>query len=162
MQLVEIPTKDEINDNIVAFWRPKAPLAAKGEYTYTYRLHWGPDAPKPHVAGAIFPTPASAREATDATIFVIDVIGEQLKTVDPTAPRGVVTADKAKVRNVVTQPNPETGGWRLELRTARSEKTRRAARIAHAGRRSRIGSLGLSMDALSETPRGLRAGDDLR
>src|SRR5262245_27137385 len=34
IQLIEIPTKEEIHDNIVAFWRPKDPLRAKGEYQY--------------------------------------------------------------------------------------------------------------------------------
>ncbi len=47
VQLIEIPTKEEIHDNIAGFWRPKNPLQAKGEHTYTYRLHWGPDTPKP-------------------------------------------------------------------------------------------------------------------
>lgn len=39
--LIEIPTKEEIHDNIAAFWRPKAPLKAKSENNLTYRLHWG-------------------------------------------------------------------------------------------------------------------------
>jgi glucan biosynthesis protein len=30
--LFEIPTKEEVHDNIAAFWRPKAPLQAKGEH----------------------------------------------------------------------------------------------------------------------------------
>ncbi len=40
VQLVEIPSDREINDNIVAFWRPHDPLRAKGEYLLNYRLHW--------------------------------------------------------------------------------------------------------------------------
>ena len=40
VELVEIPTDREINDNIVAFWRPHDPLKAKGEYILNYRLHW--------------------------------------------------------------------------------------------------------------------------
>ena len=47
VHLVEIPTTTEINDNIVTFWRPRAPTRAKGEYSYTYRIHWGVPIPKP-------------------------------------------------------------------------------------------------------------------
>jgi glucans biosynthesis protein len=47
VKLIEIPTKEEVHDNIASFWQPKSALQAKGEHTYTYRLHWGPDTPKP-------------------------------------------------------------------------------------------------------------------
>jgi glucans biosynthesis protein len=46
---------------------------------------------------------------------VLDVTGEKLKSVDPKILRGVVTAEKAKIQNIVTQPNPATGGWRLSF-----------------------------------------------
>jgi glucans biosynthesis protein len=39
--LVEIPSADEFTDNIVAFWRPAAPLAAGAEHRFDYRLTWG-------------------------------------------------------------------------------------------------------------------------
>ncbi len=46
VMLVEIPAADEFMDNIVAFWRPAAPLAAGSEHRFDYRLTWtlaGPD-----------------------------------------------------------------------------------------------------------------------
>ncbi len=49
VMLFEIPTKEEVHDNIAAFWRPKNPLQTKGEHNCTYRLHWGPDSPKPQI-----------------------------------------------------------------------------------------------------------------
>lgn len=39
--LIEIPTGDEFADNIVAFWRPEAPLLAGSEHAFAYRLVWG-------------------------------------------------------------------------------------------------------------------------
>ena len=51
VELVEIPTDREINDNIVAFWRPHDPLKAKGEYILNYRLHWGWSVPAGDDAG---------------------------------------------------------------------------------------------------------------
>jgi glucans biosynthesis protein len=38
--LVEIPTDTEFMDNIVAFWRPDAPLEAGSEHRFAYHLAW--------------------------------------------------------------------------------------------------------------------------
>jgi glucans biosynthesis protein len=40
VQLVEINTNDEIHDNIVAYWVPKAKLGAGGTMALDYRLYW--------------------------------------------------------------------------------------------------------------------------
>jgi periplasmic glucans biosynthesis protein len=114
VQLVEIPTNEEVHDNIASFWRPKSKLQAKGEHTFTYRLHWGPDTPKP-TALARFTRSAVGAKAEGTKLFVLDLIGDRLKVVDAKKIRGVVTAEKAKVQNIVTQPNPATGGWRLSF-----------------------------------------------
>jgi glucans biosynthesis protein len=47
VQLVEIPTDDEIHDNIVAMWVPSAPATAGSEVSLAYRLHWQADEPFP-------------------------------------------------------------------------------------------------------------------
>lgn len=52
VMLVEIPTDDEFFDNIVAFWRPDAPLAAGGTYRFSYRVHIGAQ-PTPRVEDGI-------------------------------------------------------------------------------------------------------------
>ncbi len=41
VMLYELPTANEFADNIVAFWRPEAPLAAGSEHRFAYRLVWG-------------------------------------------------------------------------------------------------------------------------
>jgi glucans biosynthesis protein len=45
IRLVEIPTANETNDNIVAFWTPEAPVTAGTAIDLRYRLHWTSDAP---------------------------------------------------------------------------------------------------------------------
>lgn len=47
VQLVELPTDDEIHDNIVAFWVPAEPVRAGARLAYRYRLHWRADEPYP-------------------------------------------------------------------------------------------------------------------
>lgn len=40
VELFEIPTQLETNDNIVAYWQPAAPLRQAASYSFVYRLHW--------------------------------------------------------------------------------------------------------------------------
>lgn len=47
VHLLEIPTDDEIHDNIAAYWCPKAPFKAGESRTYVYRLRWLDDIPFP-------------------------------------------------------------------------------------------------------------------
>ncbi|MBX9619614.1 MAG: glucan biosynthesis protein [Hyphomicrobiales bacterium] len=50
VQLVEIPTDDEIHDNIVAMWVPGEPAKAGEKRSYRYRITWAADAPKAAIA----------------------------------------------------------------------------------------------------------------
>ncbi|MGO9006430.1 MAG: glucan biosynthesis protein [Beijerinckiaceae bacterium] len=47
IQLVEIPTDDEIHDNIVAMWVPEKPIEAGSSVDISYRLYWLADEPTP-------------------------------------------------------------------------------------------------------------------
>ncbi len=53
VELVEIPSNSEANDNIVAYWQPKGGLKKGEPFTYSYRLTMPNDTPvlagKPHV-----------------------------------------------------------------------------------------------------------------
>jgi glucans biosynthesis protein len=121
VHLVEIPTKREIHDNIVAFWRPTQPLRAKGEYVFNYRLHWCADhAPRNDLAKVV-ETRSGAGSEEKTRLFVIDFAGDRLKTLPAdTKPSAEVKSDKGKIANVVAQPNAETGGWRVSLELAPS------------------------------------------
>jgi glucans biosynthesis protein len=122
VQLIELPTKEEIHDNIAGFWRPKDPLQAKGEYTYTYRLHWGPDTPKVSSL-ARFSRTAVGAKGEGNRIFVLDLVGDRLKSIDPSTIRGDVRVEKVEIMNIVTQPNPATGGWRLSFELSSKQKS---------------------------------------
>jgi glucans biosynthesis protein len=47
VQLAEIPTDGETNDNIVAFWTPAAPVTAGQPMDLRYRLYWTAEEPAP-------------------------------------------------------------------------------------------------------------------
>jgi glucans biosynthesis protein len=40
VQLVEIPNASEVNENVLAYWRPKAPVPAGGELAFGFRQSW--------------------------------------------------------------------------------------------------------------------------
>jgi periplasmic glucans biosynthesis protein len=124
VQLVEIPTDDEIYDNIVAYWLPQKPVTAGSEWSFQYRLYWLADEPAslPSVAKVVatrtgqggvagqIPRPKEKRK------FVIDFAGGQLEGLakqDPvqattTTSRG--TIDDMSVFQVVT-----TKKWRVRF-----------------------------------------------
>ncbi len=81
VRLVEIPTDDEIHDNIVAYWVPEVPPKAGEELAYAYRLHWLADEPFPPQLGRVFATaigrggqPGRARP-TGVYKFMVDFAG---------------------------------------------------------------------------------------
>lgn len=120
VQLVEIPTRGEIHDNIVAFWRPKEPLKARMEYNYVYRLHWLPLAPGDTGLAQFAATRSGiALGTTDVRLFVLDAVGGRLGELQGDAkPEIEVGTSAGEVRNAVAQRNPDTGGWRLSFELA--------------------------------------------
>ncbi len=113
VQLVEIPTKDEVHDNVVAFWRPKQPLLAKSEHSFTYRLHWAAQAPTTS-ALARFTGSRSGAGNGGSRLFMLDAAGDALRTLAANAkPVPAVGTDRGKIQNVTVRPNPEEGGWRV-------------------------------------------------
>jgi glucans biosynthesis protein len=114
--LIEIPTKREIDDNIVAFWRPKDKLRAKGEYAFTWRQHWCWDPPGPPPLVRVTDTRAGAGSKSQSRLFVLELAGDALKGLPAeTALTPDVSAKPGKILNPVAQPNPETGGWRMSF-----------------------------------------------
>ncbi len=112
--LVEIPTKLEINDNIVAFWRPKNPLRAKAEHGFTYRLHWCAQPPVPPELARFGITRTGA--APGGRVFVLSASGGTLKGLPPDAVlQADVAADKGKIGGVLVTPDPEQNTWRLSF-----------------------------------------------
>jgi periplasmic glucans biosynthesis protein len=117
--LVEIPTNREIHDNIAAFWRPTQVLRAKGEYNFNYRLHWCWDKPSDNDLAKAVETRSGAGPQEGSRLFVIEFVSDKLKAMPGHAKlRAEVKADHGKINNVVAQPNPENGGWRVSFELA--------------------------------------------
>lgn len=115
VNLVELPTKLESNDNIVAFWRPKNPLRAKSENGFTYRLHWCAQPPIPSEL-ARFGLTRTGAAMPEGRTFVLEVAGGMLRGIPPdTVLQGRVSTDKGKVQGILVTANPEQDAWRLSF-----------------------------------------------
>lgn len=113
LTLVEIPTGNEYNDNIVAYWKPKTPWQPGTGYTVSYDMKWSlltPAMPDVAVASNTF---AGVNPTSGKQLFVIDYdnIPEALS-------EGIeadVSASAGKILNPVIKTNPETGKIRLSF-----------------------------------------------
>lgn len=116
VELVEIPSAREVNDNMVAFWRPHEPLRAKQEYLLNYRLHWCWAAPGVVKLAQTLQTRCGLSFDQKHRQFVIDFVGEALKLLTPDRPPTLdVGTDKGKIVNAVAQSNPDISGWRVSI-----------------------------------------------
>jgi glucans biosynthesis protein len=119
VELVEIPTRSEVNDNIVAYWVPAA-LPPPGEplsFSYTLSFH-GNDASRPP-GGRVQATRRDYGTGEDTYRFVVDFAGGELEKLPAeTVLRGVITlgsgsGEKAELLDQQVIKNAVTGGWRL-------------------------------------------------
>jgi glucans biosynthesis protein len=92
VQLIEIPTDSEVNDNILAYWRPRAPMQAGSEVTIAYRQFWGLTSPvRPPVALATNSRVGRGGGGRRRR-FVVDFTGDTVVSVPLQEIRTVLTA----------------------------------------------------------------------
>ncbi len=127
VELVEIPSQNETNDNITAYWIPDQPLAAGEARTYHYRTHtFGAMPPGQEMArvlrtrqgwGAVpgqeNPPPASRRQ------FVIDFRGGELSSLDDSHPVELsLESSSGELLELQVQRLPDGETWRATFRLA--------------------------------------------
>jgi glucans biosynthesis protein len=113
--LVEIPTDKEINDNIVAFWRPAEPLVAGSEHRIDYRLYWCSTAPAEGAVAPVIATSTGARVFEEGRIFSIDFGAHPALGDDPDRLEVRTSTTAGAISGTVLQRNPATGGMRLDV-----------------------------------------------
>ncbi|HEX4178131.1 MAG TPA: glucan biosynthesis protein, partial [Rhizomicrobium sp.] len=121
VQLVEIPTEDEIHDNIVAYWRPDDAIKAGGSLSFDYRLYWQdnePDYPK-NIARVVATRlgvggiPGQTPPPRDKRKFVVDFTGGPLMQMQQRYDvKPVVSASHGKIDNSYVIKVVGTDLWR--------------------------------------------------
>lgn len=117
VQLVEIPSLQEIHDNIVAYWVPEQQLKAGGEYVFSYRLIWLNDVMKDRELASVTATRTGVGGVSGINLgntdrkFVIDFTGKGLNSkFAENNIKPVVSAIKGQINGVSAVYNPTTGG----------------------------------------------------
>ncbi|OIR03709.1 glucans biosynthesis protein G precursor [mine drainage metagenome] len=118
VRLVEIPTPDETNDNIVAFWQPDT-LPAPGEpIEFEYRLHWFLKGINPPAGYTIATRMGRSRtHETDLERFIVDFDGPYLHNQpdDPSIKAAVSVGAGATLVSQTVQKNHYNGSWRVSF-----------------------------------------------
>ncbi|ACB96995.1 glucan biosynthesis protein [Beijerinckia indica] len=124
VQLVEIPTNDEIHDNIVVMWVPEQPMTAGTELNLAYKLYWQADEPFPSPLARCIatrlgnggqpgqPRPKSIRK------FMVEFLGGPLKDLLPgEKPEAVLWASRGGFSYIFTEAVPDDvpGHWRAQF-----------------------------------------------
>ncbi len=119
VELIQIPSGSEIDDNIVSFWVPASLPELKEPLSFAYDMRWYFPADDPNAGGYVSSTRTGTGRDKDMRLFVIDFKGGRLDKLPAQLPvetpleamvtvgEGVTLVEKHIVKN---EPN---GGWRL-------------------------------------------------
>jgi glucans biosynthesis protein len=110
LELVEIPSDGEHNDNIVAYWTPDRSPAAGDEFAFSYTLSARMDEPELPPLARVLAT--RVRPSGAAVLFVLDFEGVETDG-DSEKLVASVRASSAELRHVVLRTNDAVGGARL-------------------------------------------------
>ncbi|WP_249410685.1 glucan biosynthesis protein G [Pseudomonas sp. St316] len=129
VDLVEIPTADETNDNIVAFWSPEKLPEPGQPLDFSYRLHWTLDEASLHSPDSAWvkQTLRSTgdvkqsnliRQPDGSVAYLVDFEGPSLQDLpeDADVRSQVSVGENGEIVENSVRYNPETKGWRLTLR----------------------------------------------
>jgi glucans biosynthesis protein len=127
VELVQIPTPDETNDNIVAYWVPDSPPRPGTPFDIEYRLLWQKESERRPPLSWVAQTRRGhgyLRKADDSIALFIDFEGPALKKLESgAAVETTVTVDaNAKLLEVTTYPNEIRDGWRTAIRLRRTDE----------------------------------------
>ena len=126
IELVQIPTPDETNDNIVAYFAPDASPAPQQPFDLEYRMLWQKDNETRPTLAYVTQTRRGhgyVRKPDDTLAMIVDFEGPVLRKLTADANvQGVVSADaNVEVLEANAYRNDVTGGWRLALRVKRQD-----------------------------------------
>jgi glucans biosynthesis protein len=122
VELVEIPSDEEIHDNMVAYWVPDQPVSAGKPMSFAYLLsafsenaRWPPGG---RVVALRSGNPAvgdnKGRFGPGARRMVVEFGGGELEGLDGTQPvKAELSADNGQIDALTVQRVPQSGTWRI-------------------------------------------------
>lgn len=125
VELMEIPSNEEIHDNIVAFWVPDTAVEASKPISFSYLLSSFAESPRWPPGGKAIATRTGTAyiggygkdRGGEMRRFVIDFAGGDLADLDKTQPvKANVTASRGEVDAVTVEQLPDGRTWRVAFR----------------------------------------------
>lgn len=113
LTLVEIPTVNEYNDNIVAYWKPKVPWKTGTAYTVAYDMKWGLQTSSVPDVIQVDDTFAGVKPGATQQMFVLDY--DHIPAALLEGIEADISTSAGKILNPVVKSNPETGKVRLSF-----------------------------------------------
>jgi glucans biosynthesis protein len=113
VQLLEIPTDAEINDNILTYWRPKAPMAAGSEVAFAYRQYWSWTPPERPPLATVTATRVGRGSTGRRRRFAVDFSGDMLGDNLPADLKSVLTVGPGTFQNLKIWSYPERKTMRV-------------------------------------------------
>src|SRR5688572_15393564 len=117
VKLVEIPSRKETNDNIVAYWMPRAVPAVGKPFNIAYGVHFQTQEAVGAAVGRATATRLGNGDKEEWKRIVIDFEGQKIRALPESAPvKAVISlgAEGQLVQQSVFR-NAATGGWRLSF-----------------------------------------------
>jgi len=124
IELIQIPTGTELNDNIFTFWVPEKLSDIDKPVLFSYGMSWQyPGASQPP-AGRVIATRTAKGKDDQMKKFVIDFAGGKLAKIAPDKDvAAVVSVDSnAKLVEKQVYKNSVNGGWRLVFQIKTEEQ----------------------------------------
>ena len=124
VELIQIPTPDETNDNIVAFWVPTVAPGPGVPFNLEYRLLWEKDSEQKPPLSWVTQTRrgrGAAHKSGESVVLMVDFEGPALKNLGPTEKvRAIVNSDpNGSIMETSAVRNEVAGGWRMTVRVRR-------------------------------------------
>ncbi len=113
VELIEIPAKREIYDNIVAYWRPRKAIPAGKAFRFSYDMAWGGEPPTLPDVAQVLNTRMGKGFDQKKTVITIDFADHPAFEGDLDDIGIVLRGSSGKLSPGVLQRNPGTGGVRL-------------------------------------------------
>lgn len=112
VELVEIPSGRENNDNITAFWRPARPLTPGHAVHFAYRINWLEEPGLPKEIGKTVATRSGASIDGKRRVFLVDFAGTGDKA---EGLRVDLSASTGKISNATLTPYHAINGLRVSF-----------------------------------------------
>lgn len=114
VQLVEIPTESEINDNVLTYWRPKQPLQPGADVSVAYRQFWCWQPPERIPLAQVTSTRVGRGRTATARRFAVDFTGDMLRPAQTAAElKAMLSSATGVVSNLRLWPYPERKLYRV-------------------------------------------------